>query len=449
MQSSDPLNRQGDAVQHRQTRREFLRSANATLFGVLGIGGTAGVCGCRSYARAEPINVGLLHSQTGTMAMSESALRDSELYAIEEINAVGGVVGRPIRPIVKDPKSRSEDLFPLRAGELLANDQACAVFGCWTSSSRKAVLPVLEELGGLLFYPVPYEGNECSPNVVYTGTVPNQQVLPAVDWLRSLAGGSRRRFFLLGSDYVFPWTLSPVVRHHIAATFPDTEIVRELYVPLAERDFDSVVRDIKASEADVVLNMVNGDDNIYFFNELHRQGITAERLPVLSTSVGENELRGLLPEAVEGHLAAFNYCQSVDRPQNRDFVSGFQTEHGLDRVTSDAMEAAYVSVYLWKTAVELAGETNPMSVRDALRKPIEIDAPGGAVSVDPRNQHLHKRCRIGKIRADRQFDIVYEAPRAIRPEPFPQNAFPGWRCDWTDSGLVQGPLVDVRKLANR
>lgn len=449
MRASDPSNDESGSVQRGKTRREFLRTANSALLGGIAIGGTAVVGGCHSSVPTEPINVGLLHSQTGTMAMSESALRDIELYAIEEINALGGVLGRPIRPIVKDPKSRFEDLFPRRARELLTEDQVCVVFGCWTSSSRKAVLPVFEEFDGLLFYPVQYEGNECSPNVVYTGTVPNQQILPAVDWLRSLAGGSRRRFFLVGSDYVFPWTLSHIVRQHIEATYPDTEIVRELYVPLAERDFETVVSDIKASDADVVLNMINGDSNIYFFNELHRQGMTAEQLPVLSTSVSENELRGLLPEAVQGHFAAFNYFQSVDRPQNRNFVSGFQAEHGLDRVMSDAMEAAYVSVYLWKEAVELGGATDAMSVRESLRKGIEIDAPGGAVSIDPRNQHLTKRCRVAKIRPDRQFDIVYEAPRSIIPEPFPQYAFPGWRCDWTDFGLVEGPPVDVRKTAKR
>jgi urea transport system substrate-binding protein len=429
------------------SRRDFVGRMGASVLGAACAGSSvlsALTAGCRLEPESNPIKVGILHSQTGTMAISETSLRDSELFAIEEINAAGGVLGRMIEPVVEDPRSRFDDLFPRRARKLLTEDEVVVVFGCWTSASRKAVVPVFEELDALLFYPVQYEGNECSPNVVYTGTVPNQQVLPALDWLRSLSGGSKRRFFLIGSDYVFPWTLSHVIRQHFEATYPDTEIVGQVYTPFGHRDYESVVREITESDADVVVNMINGDSNLHFYNELQRQGIRAAELPVLATSVGEDELRGLLPDAVEGHLAACNYFQSIESPRNRHFVRGFQQEHGEDRVVSDAMEAAYVSVHLWKKAVERARTTEIAEVRDALGKRIEFDAPGGTVYVDPRNQHLAKRCRVGRIRSDLQFDIVYEAPRILTPDPFPQDAFPGWRCDWTKGGLVKGPRVTIQ-----
>ena len=272
---------------------------------------------------------------------------------------------------------------------------------------------------------------------------PTNRCIPAVDWLRSLSGGSRRRFFLVGSDYVFPWTLDHVITAHFEATYPDTEIVGRGYRPFGHRDFEQVVREIIASGADVVINAINGDSNLYFYNELARQGVKAAKLPVLATSIGEDELRGLLPEVVEGHLAAWNYFQTIDSPQNRRFVEAFQQEHGEDRVISDPMESAYTAVHLWKKAVELAGTTEPAAVRAAFAGGIDFDAPGGTVSLDPRTQHLSKRCRVGRIRSDRQFDIVYEAPRLLTPDPFPQDAFPGWRCDWTRGGLIKGEPVDV------
>ncbi len=441
--SSNVISKHRSQPESPLSRRGFLGRVSASLVGATCAGPIA-TLGCRPVAREEPIRVGILHSQTGTMAISETSLRDIELFAIEEINASGGVLGRMVEAVVEDPRSRFDDLFPKRARKLLVDEEVVVVFGCWTSASRKAVLPVFEELGGLLFYPLQYEGNECSPNVVYTGSVPNQQVLPALDWLRSLSGGSKRKFFLLGSDYVFPWTLSHVIAAHFEATYPDTEIVGRIYTPFGHRDYEAIVREIAASGADVVVNMINGDSNLYFYNELQRQGISAADLPVIATSIGEDELRGLLPEAVEGHLAAWNYFQSMNSAANRQFVERFQQEHGEDRVLSDPMEAAYVAVHLWRIAVELAGSTDPSAVRAAISNGIEFDAPGGRVYLDPRNQHLAKRCRVGQIRADRQFDIVYEAPRIIAPEPFPQDAFPGWRCDWTLDGLVKGEPVAIK-----
>ena len=425
-------------------RRPFFSRLGKSMLATLSAGTVLGAAGCRPPEQSDPIRVGILHSQTGTMAISESALRDIELFAIEEINAAGGVLGRMIEPVVEDPRSRFEDLFPRRARKLLTIGQVAVVFGCWTSASRKAVLPVFEELGGLLFYPVQYEGNESSPNIVYTGSVPNQQILPAVDWLRSLSGGTKSRFFLVGTDYVFPWTLSHVIDCHFKATYPDTEIVGREYTPFGHRDYESVVAQIRTSGADVVVNMINGDSNIYFYNELKRQGVTAESLPVLATSIGENELRGLLPEAVEGHLATSHYFQTIASPLNQQFVRAVRQEYGEDLVLSDQMEAAYVAVYLWKEAVERAGSTAVADVLRALSEGIQIDAPGGRVYLDPRNQHLAKHCRVGRIRSDRQFDIVYQAPRLLAPDPFPQDAFPGWRCDWTRGGLIEGTPVRIK-----
>ncbi len=425
-------------------RREFLKRAGSTLLGA-GASSTLLTSGCAQKVEADPIKVGILHSQTGTMAISETSLRDIELFAIEEINAAGGLLGRKIQPVVEDPRSRNDDLFPRRARKLLAEDGVSVLFGCWSSVGRKAVVPVVEEFGSLLFYPVQYEGNECSPNVIYTGSVPNQQILPALDWMRSLSGGRKRRFFLIGGDLIYPLTASHVIRQHFEATYPDTQIVGESYFPLGRTDFVETVREILSSEADVVVNMIDGDSNVHFYDELSRQGVSARDLPVIATSIGEDELRGLLPEVVEGHFAAWNYFQSLESPINRRLIESFQLEHGEDRVMSDPMEAAYVAVQLWKQGVESAGSADPMAVRDALRSGAQIAAPSGNVSLDPRNQHLSKRCRVGRIRADRQFDIVFESSRMLGPDPFPQDAFPGWRCDWTGSGLVEGPAVEIKE----
>jgi urea transport system substrate-binding protein len=417
-------------------RRDWMKAsglAAATL--------TAG--GCRRAVAAEPIRVGILHSQTGTMAISEVSLRDAELFAVEEINRSGGVLGRPLEPIVEDPRSDMNNLFARKARKLLAEDRVPVVFGCWTSSSRKSIVPVFEELDRLLFYPLQYEGNESSPNVIYTGSTPNQQLLPAIDWLRSAAGGGKRRFFLIGSDYVFPRTGAYVIRKHLEATVPEATIVGTLYRPLGDSDFKSAVTAIKAASPDVIINLVNGESNVAFFRELGRQRLRAETLPVLSSSVGEDELRSFLPSEVAGHLAVWSYFQSLRTPRNQSFVQSYKEEHGFERVVDDPMMAAYCSVYLWKRAVEIAGSTDTAAVREALKEGVEFDGPAGRMRIDPKTQHVFKRCRIGRIRPDLQFDMVYESSRAIPPDPYPPDAFPGWGCDWTKSGLVRGEPVEI------
>ena len=390
---------------------------------------------------AMPIVAGILHSQTGTLAISETCLRDAELFALEEINASGGLLGRPIEARSPDPRSRPLDLFPKRARELCDRADSAVIFGCWTSSSRKAVIPVVEEYDRLLFYPVQYEGNEASQNVVYGGSVPNQQILPAVDWLISPAGGERKRIFFLGSDYVFPRTANLIVKRYLATR--GLEPAGAAYVPLGHRQFTGAVEMIQAAKADAVLSTLNGNSNIDFFAALTAAGLSPKDVPVVSTSIGEDELRNLPPTDVQGHLAAWSYFQSLPTDANRAWVRRFRREFGYDRVTSDPMEAAYCLVHLWKQAVERAGSLETTAVREALRDGIAFAGPGGEARIDPANQHTFKRFRLGRIRADRQFDIVHESAEVIPPEPYPQVAFPGWHCDWTAGGLTRGSEVSI------
>lgn len=425
------------------SRRQLLRCGA----GSIGLAATAPLAplllsGCGSGGSTdEYVKVGILHSLTGTMAISEISLADMEIMAIEEINAAGGVLGRKIQPVIEDARSRVEDIFPKKAAKLLREDRVAAVFGCWTSASRKAVLPIFEEHNGLLFYPLQYEGNECSRNIVYTGLAPNQQILPAIDWLVSSRGGGRRRFFLLGSDYVYPRTANYIVGKY--AENAGAEILGELYTQLGERDYARVVDDIVNANPDVIFSTLNGDTNVHFYRELAARGITPQQLPVFATSVGEDELRGILPADVEGHLAGWSYFQSVDTAVNRAFVQRFKAEHGEDRVVSDPMEAAYSQVYLWKLAVERAGSFEVDQVLEAFNDSIAFEAPGGKIIVDPKTRHTHKPFLIGRIRKDRQFDIVYETPDLIEPEPFPELAFPGWQCDWTAGGMSPGEKVRI------
>jgi urea transport system substrate-binding protein len=395
-------------------------------------------CGGSSKSGGNTIKVGILHSLTGTMAISETSLKDVELMAIEEINKAGGVLGKQIDPVVEDPESKFTDVFPEKAKKLLLKDKVATVFGCWTSVSRKNVLPVFEENNGLLFYPVQYEGNECSRNVVYTGAAPNQQILPAVDWL--LEKG-HKKFYLLGSDYIFPRTANLIIVKYLESK--GMKAVAEKYTPLGHKDYATYVQDIKREQPDVIFSTINGDSNVNFYNEMAGQGLGADKFPVVAVSVGEDELRGLDPAKVKGHLAAWNYFQSIDTSKNKEFVAKFKAKYGQDRVTDDPIEAAYFQVYFWKQAVDKAGTTDVDQVRMALRDQ-EFDAPGGKVKCDPRTQHTYKPFRMGKIRDDKQFDIVYTTPTWIAPDPFPQVAFPGWSCDWTKDGLIRGKEVEIK-----
>jgi urea transport system substrate-binding protein len=425
------------------TRRDALRSgAAATLAAARGLAPAlfAG-CSLGIQPRAKTVTVGMLHSQTGPLAISATSLRDMQLHAFEQINAAGGLLGRQIE--VRSPDTRSQtNLFPKRARQVL-DDGAVAVFGCWTSASRKAVLPIFEEAKKLLFYAVQYEGNESSPYVVYGGMVPNQQIMPTLDWLASAAGGLRKKLFLVGSDYVYPRTANFIAKKHLKARAKELHVVGEEYRALGDRDFAGVVRTILDSGADCVLSTVNGDSNIGLFAALAEAQVDPRKIPVVSTSVAEDELRSLLPSQVTGHYAACGYFQSLETASNRTWIDGFRKEFGYDRVTDDPMEPGWCLVHLWKKAVEKAGSFDTAAVRQVFREGLEFAGPGGPVRLDPKTQHTSKFFRMGRIRSDRQFDIVQASPEPIVADPYPEVAFPGWSVDWTKDGVTRGAEVDI------
>lgn len=401
--------------------------------------------------RKEPqkIKLGILHSQTGAMGMCEMSLRHAEILAIEEINASNEFPDIEFEAIVKDGRSR-QDIFRRRTRDLIDRDNVDVIFGCWTSTDRKAVIDEIQNpssiyvLGStpstkqpLLFYPLQYEGAESHRNVFYFGSTPNQQILPAIDYFLDEKGGSKKRIFLLGSDYLYPKTANFIVKKYLQ--LKGLDVVGENYVPIAHRDFKDTLEAIRAAEPDLILNTMNGESNIHFFNAFCTVFTDPNQLPIVSTSMGEDELRRLPSNVAQGHYAAWSYFQSLDSPTNRQFVAKVKKTFGYDRVTDDPMEAAYVQVLLWKEAFRRAKSSAPDKIREELEKGIELQTPGGKVKMDPKTHHLYKRFRLGKIRSDRQFDVVYESNDWIAPDPFPSFAFPGWSCDWTRGGLQKGP----------
>ncbi|MBM6382704.1 MULTISPECIES: urea ABC transporter substrate-binding protein [Paenibacillus] len=362
-------------------------------------------------ASDETIKVGILHSLSGTMAISEVSVKDAEMLAIEEINAAGGVLGKQIEPVIEDGAS-DWPTFAEKAGKLLQQDKVAAVFGGWTSASRKAMLPVFEQNKGLLFYPVQYEGLESSPNIFYTGATTNQQIVPSVTWLLENRG---KTFYLLGSDYVFPKTANQVIKAQLAAE--GGEVVGEEYTPLGHTDYSTIISKIKAAKPDVVYNTLNGDSNVAFFKQLKDAGITSEQMTTLSVSVAEEEIRGIGADVLKGHLASWNYYQTTDTPENKTFVEKYKEKYGADRVTADPIEAGYVAVYLWKAAVEKAGSTDVEKVREAA-KGLEFDAPEGKVTVDGENQHIYKTVRIGEVQEDGQFKELWNSGSPVKPDPY-------------------------------
>jgi urea transport system substrate-binding protein len=360
-----------------------------------------------------PIVVGLLHSQTGPMAVSEKSMIDAEVLALEEINAAGGVLGRPLRWVIADGAS-DPATFARQAERLIRDDGVTVVFGCWTSASRKSVLPVFEAADHLLVYPMAYEGLEQSPNIIYTGAAPNQQITPAVQWCYDTLGA--RRFFLVGSDYIWPHAVNAIISDQLAGL--GAERVGEAYVPFGGTDVDAVVRQIVAAKPDVVLSSVAGDSALAFAKALRSAGVRAEATPVVTFALAEDELRLVARDDFAGHYAAWNYFQSIERPENQAFVRAFKARYGSDRTTSDVIAAAYNSVKLWAQAVGEAGTTEVQQVRNALRFQ-SLDAPEGIISIDPTTQHTWRPVSIGRIRPDGQFDIVWTSRTAVRPVPFP------------------------------
>ncbi len=375
---------------------------------VIGLGVSAALVSALSHR--EPIRVGILHSLSGTMAISERAVVDATLLAIEEINAAGGILGRQLEPLVVDGQSDWE-VFAAEAERLITQEGVSVIFGCWTSACRRTVIPIFERHDHLLIYPVQYEGLEQSPNVIYTGSAPNQQITPAVTWtMRSLG----QRVFLVGSDYIFPRAAHAIIRDHVAAL--RGEIVGESYVLLGETDMTDVIAQIEAAAPDAILNTINGDSNIAFFAALREAGINA---PVLSFSIAESDLVSIPIDDVVGSYAAWTYFQSIDTPENRAFIARFRARFGADRVLSSPMEAAYLGVKLWAQAVSSAGTFSPAVIRTAILNQ-SCAAPQGVVYID-QSRHTWKTVRIGQIRPDGQFDIVWDSGDPIRPIPFPDS----------------------------
>ena len=356
------------------------------------------------------VTVGVLQSLSGTMAISEVALKDSELLAIKEINAKGGVLGKQIKPVVEDGAS-DWPTFADKAQKLLTVDKAKVVFGGWTSASRKAMLPVFEGLNGLLFYPVQYEGLEQSPNIFYTGATTNQQIIPALDYLKEQG---MNKVYLVGSDYVFPRTANKIIKAYAKAN--GMTIMGEDYLPLGETGVSTIVSKVIAAQPDVVFNTLNGDSNVAFFKELKAKGNTPDKIQTVSVSVAEEEVTGIGLDNIEGNLVAWNYYQTTDNPKNTEFVKAFKAKYGQDRVTSDPIEAGYNSVYIWAAAVEKAGSFDVAKVKKAA-KGLVLDTPEGKLTVDPKTQHVYKTARIGKINSTGLIDEVWASDAPIKPDP--------------------------------
>lgn len=382
---------------------------------------------------AETIKVGVLHSLSGTMAISETTLKDTVLMMIEEQNKKGGLLGKKLEAVVVDPAS-NWPLFAEKTRELLSQEQVDVIFGCWTSVSRKSVLPVIEELNGLLFYPVQYEGEESSKNVFYTGAAPNQQAIPAVDYLMNEIGV--KRWVLAGTDYVYPRTTNKILEAYLKAKgVADADIMIN-YTPFGHSDWQGIVSDVKkfgsAGKQTAVVSTINGDANIPFYKELGNQGISAEDIPVVAFSVGEEELSGLDTKPLVGHLAAWNYFQSVESSENTAFIKQWKSFINDDkRVTNDPMEATFIGFNMWAKAVEKAGTTDVDAVGDAI---IGITSPNltGGTAVMNRNHHLSKPVLIGEIQSDGQFEVVWETDGVVPGDAW-SDFLPGSKdivADW-------------------
>jgi urea transport system substrate-binding protein len=362
--------------------------------------------------KGDTIKVGVLHSLSGTMAISEVSVKDAELLAIDQINKQGGVLGKKLVPVVEDGAS-DWPTFAEKAQKLISVNNVAAVFGGWTSASRKAMLPVFERNKSLLYYPVQYEGLEQSPYIFYSGATTNQQIIPGLEYLKQEKGV--HRLFLVGSDYVFPRTANKEIKAWAKAN--GVKILGEEYSPLGHTEYGTLINKLKAAKPDAVFNTLNGDSNVAFFKQLKAAGVSAKQMPVMSVSVAEEEVRGIGAKYLAGHLVAWNYYQTTDLAKNRAFVKAYKDKYGSKRVTADPIEAGYVQVWLWAKSVEKAGSTNPEKVKTAA-KGLVLDAPEGKVTVDQVNQHIAKTARIGIIGADGQIKEVWNSGKPIKPDPY-------------------------------
>lgn len=395
-------------------RRGFLHKVAGSAVLSVSMGLLAG-------AQAQEVKVGVLHSLTGTMAISEITVKNSTMLAIEEINKKGGVMGKKVTAVIEDGASEPAT-FAQKAQKLIEQDKVSTVFGGWTSASRKAMLPVFERLDNLLWYPVQFEGNECSPNIMYSGAQPNQQILPAFEW--AVEKGFKK-FFLVGSDYVFPRTANLIVKKHIENE--KLTVTGEEYVPLGGTDFSSVINKIKAGGPAIIFNTINGDSNVAFFKQMAAAGLTAKDYPVMSFSIAEQEAKAIGPKLLEGSYAAWNYFMSLPNASNKAFIKAYQAKYGKGELITDPMIHGYVDVYIWKAAVEKAKSFEPDKVRKAAVTLKEINTPMGKVKFDA-NQSLYQTAYVGQLKADGQFKILWDSKKNIKPEPYDALAFPGKTC---------------------
>ena len=395
------------------------RVMNAAVAAVLALT-MAVMTGCGSGSgsggSSESVKVGLLHSMTGSMAISEQAVLDAEKLAIKEINASGGILGKQIEYQEEDGAS-DPATFASKAEKLVDQDGISTVFGCWTSSSRKAVKSIFEDYDALLFYPVQYEGMESSSNIVYTGAAPNQQIVPAIEYL---IDQGYTKYFLLGSDYVFPRTANMIIRAQLDAA--GLEVVGEEYADMDQTDFAAIVAKIEAAQPDVIINTLNGTGNVSFFKQMSEKNYTSDKYMTMSFSIAEEEVATIGADILKGHLVSWNYYETTDTEKNKEFVEAYKKEYGENRVTSDPAEAAYDAVYLWKAAVEKADSFEVDDVLAAIEAGgISYNAPEGEVAIDGSNHHLAKPVRIGEVRDDGLIYEIYSTDAPVEPDPYLQT----------------------------
>ena len=369
------------------------------------------ICSSCSKPKDKYVKVGILHSQTGSMAVSEKVVMEAELMAIEEINAAGGVLGHIIEPVIEDGESDSK-VFAQKATKLIENDGVATIFGCWTSDSRKAVKAVVEDHYNLLWYPLQYEGMEASPNIMYIGAAPNQQIVPAIDFCFENFG---KRMYLLGSDYVFPQTANRIIRAQLKEL--GGTVVGEEYVSMNATSFSAIIQDIKSVQPDVIINTLNGDSNIAFFAQLKQSGVEANDIPVMSFSIGESEIKSIGTQNVAGHFVSWPYFKTLDSNMNHRFVSEFKKKYGATQEIGDPVASGYLAVYLWAAACEKAGSFDVERVRIAA-KGLSYIAPEGMVTIEGSNQHLNRKSRIGLVKEDGQILEIWSTENAVRPDPY-------------------------------
>lgn len=361
----------------------------------------------------DTVTVGILHSMTGSMAISEKSVRDAEVLAIDQINAAGGVLGKQIEYKEEDGAS-DPSTFATKAEKLIDEDEVATVFGCWTSASRKAVKSVFEDYDSLLWYPIQYEGMEDSPNIVYTGAAPNQQIVPAIQYL---IDQGYKKFFLMGSDYVFPRTANEIINAQLADA--GLEAVGEEYADMDQTDFSSIIAKIEAAKPDVIINTLNGTGNVSFFKQMAEKNYTSDDYMTMSFSIAEEEVKTIGADILKGHMVSWNYYQTTDTPENEAFVKAYKEAYGEDRVTSDPAEAAYDAVYLWKAACEAADSFDVDDVLEAIDSgDISFQAPEGLITIDGENQHCCKPVRIGQVQDDGLIKEIYATDGPVEPDPY-------------------------------